>query len=154
VVYPPVDTARYRFVQVGDAWLAVTRLSHEKRLDLLMDVFRRLPRERLLVVGGPQMGVDPRRFIRSLDPPPNVEFLGEIPEAKLLDLYGTCRGLVAVSIDEDFGLTPVEAMASGKVVVGVDEGGYRETVVAGETGWLVPPTAQALADAIGSRGET
>ena len=123
VVYPPVDTARYRFVQVGDAWLAVTRLSHEKRLDLLIDVFRRLPRERLLVVGGPQMGVNPRRFIRSLDPPPNVEFLGEISEPKLLDLYGTCRGLVAVSIDEDFGLTPVEAMASGKVVVGVDEGG-------------------------------
>jgi len=43
-------------------------------------------------------------------------------------------------------------MASGKAVVGVDEGGYRETVVAGETGWLVPPTPQALADTIASAG--
>ena len=48
------------------------------------------------------------------------------------------------------GLTPVEAMAAGKAVVAVDEGGYRETIVAGETGWLVPPTAAALASAISS----
>lgn len=150
VIHPPVDTSRYRFERVGEAWLAVSRLSHEKRMGLLVDTFRRLSRDRLLVVGAGQVGVDTDRFVRSLRPPPNVEFLGEIPEAKLLDLYATCRGLVAVSMDEDFGLTPVEAMASGKAVVGVDEGGYRETIVPGETGWLVPPTAEALAEAIGS----
>ncbi|HLB66878.1 MAG TPA: glycosyltransferase [Thermoplasmata archaeon] len=145
VVYPPVDTARYRFRRVGDTWLAVTRLSHEKRLDLLVDVFRRLPEERIVVVGGPQMGADPDRFIRSLRPPDNVEFRGEIPEPELLELYATCRGLVATSMDEDFGLTPVEAMASGKVVIATDEGGYRETVIPGTTGWLVPATPDAFA---------
>lgn len=145
VVYPPVDTARYRFRRVGDTWLAVTRLSHEKRLDLLVDVFRRLPEERIVVVGGSQMGADPDRFIRSLRPPDNVEFRGEIPEPELLELYATCRGLVATSMDEDFGLTPVEAMASGKVVIATDEGGYRETVIPGTTGWLVPATPDALA---------
>ena len=145
VVYPPVDTARYRFTNVGDFWLSVNRLSHEKRLDLQMEVFRRLPQERLVVVGGPQMGSRTDRFVRSLDPPPNVEFLGEIDDAKLRDLYATCRGLVATSQDEDFGLGPVEAMASGKAVVAVDEGGYRESVVHGETGWLEPPTPEALA---------
>lgn len=148
VVYPPVDTARYRFRRVGDTWLAVTRLSHEKRLDLLVDVFRRLPAERIVVVGGPQMGADPDRFIRSLRPPDNVEFRGEIPEPELLELYATCRGLVATSMDEDFGLTPVEAMASGKAVVAPDEGGYRESVVHGETGWLTPPTPEAIAGVI------
>jgi len=150
VVYPPVDTSRYRFGRVGDWWLAVSRLSHEKRLGLLIETFRQLPRERLVVVGGPQLGVDPPQLVRSLDPPANVEFLGEIPEAKLLDRYATCRGLIATSEDEDFGLTPVEAMAAGKAVVAVDEGGYRETIVPGETGWLVPPTAAALASAISS----
>lgn len=150
VVYPPVDTSRYRFGRIGDAWLAVGRLSHEKRLRLLVETFRRLPRERIVVVGGAQLGVDADRMVRSLDPPTNVEFLGEIPEPKLLDLYATCRGLVAVSEDEDFGLTPVEAMAAGKAVVAVDEGGYRETIVPGETGWLVPPTAASLAAAISS----
>lgn len=148
VIHPPVDTSRYHFDRVGDPWLAVSRLSHEKRIGLLVETFRRLPRERLLVVGGGQIGVDTNRFIRSLNPPPNVDFLGEIPESKLIDLYATCRGLVAVSMDEDFGLTPVEAMAAGKAVIGVDEGGYRETVVPGETGWLVAANPVSLADRI------
>ena len=148
VVYPPVDTGRYRFSRVGDFWLSVNRLSHEKRIDLQMEVFRRLPRERLVVAGGPQMGVRMERFVRSLDPPPNVEFLGEVDDAKLVDLYATCRGLIATSQDEDFGLGPLEAMASGKAVVAVDEGGYRETVVHEVTGWLEPPRAEALASQI------
>lgn len=150
VVYPPVDTARYRFKRVGDAWLCVSRLSHEKRIDLVVDTFRRLPAERLVVVGGSQPGVDPHRLIRSLHPPSNVDFLGEVPEPQLLDLYANCRGLVAVSDDEDFGMTPVEAMAAGKAVVAVDEGGYRETVIDGVTGWLVKPTVEALAETIRS----
>jgi len=150
VIYPPVDTSRYRFERVGETWLAVSRLSHEKRIDLLVETFRRLSRDRLLVVGGGQVGVDTDRFTRSLHPPSNVEFLGEVPESRLRDLYATCRGLIAASMDEDFGLTPVEAMASGKVVVAADEGGYRETIVPGETGWLVPPTPVAFADAIAS----
>ncbi len=145
VVHPPVDASRYRFESVGDFWLSVTRLSHEKRLGLLMDVFGQLPRERLIVVGGAPRGMRIERVIRSLAPPPNVEFLGEIDDGKLRGLYATCRGLVATAQAEDFGLGPVEAMASGKAVVAVDEGGYRESVVQGETGWLEPPTPEALA---------
>jgi glycosyltransferase involved in cell wall biosynthesis len=145
VVYPPVDTARYRFARVGDFWLSVNRLSHEKRLDLQMEGFRRLPRERLVVAGGPQTGVRMDRVVRSLNPPRNVEFLGEVDDAKLREMYATCRGLIATSRDEDFGLAPVEAMASGKAVVAVDEGGYRESVVHGKTGWLEPATPERLA---------
>src|SRR5256886_6212702 len=134
VVYPPVDLPSYRFDHVGDVWLAVSRLSHEKRVDLLVETFRRLPGEELLIVGGLQLGVSVERFIRSLNPPANVEFLGEIPEPRLLELCATWRGLVATSRDEDFGLAPVEAMASGKVVIAADDGGYRESLLDGETG--------------------
>ena len=148
VVYPPVDTNRYRFREIGDFWLSVNRLSHEKRIDLQMEAFRRLPSERLIVVGGSQAGIDAVRIMRGLDPPSNVELLGEVEEDRLLDLYGRCKGFLATSLDEDFGLTPVEAMASGKCVVAVDEGGYRETVVHGETGWLVPPTVEAVVGAL------
>jgi len=149
VVYPPVDVASYRFDRVGDTWLSVSRLSHEKRLDLLVETFRRLPNERVLVAGGPQMAVRAAQFIRSLHPPPNVEFLGEIPEPRLRELYATCRGLIATARDEDFGLAPVEAMASGKAVIAVDEGGYRETVVDQQTGWLVPASPDVLAATVG-----
>ena len=74
-----------------------------------------------------------------------MEFLGEVDDAKLRDLYATCRGLIATSQDEDFGLGPVEAMASGKAVVAVDEGGYRESVVHRTTGWLQPAAPERLA---------
>jgi glycosyltransferase involved in cell wall biosynthesis len=148
VVYPPVDAARYHFVRVGNFWLSVNRLSHEKRIALQVEAFRRLPHERLVIAGGPQVGVDARAFRRSLDPPSNVEFAGEVDEPRLRDLYATCRGLVATSQDEDFGLTPVEAMASGKAVVAVDEGGYRETIIPGKTGWLVPPSVEGLVSAL------
>ncbi len=148
VVYPPVDVSRYHFERVGDTWLAANRLSHEKRVALQVETFRRLPEERLVIAGGPGVGVDAGRFIRSLKPPPNVRFLGEVDDAQLRELYATCRGFVATAEDEDFGMTPIEAMASGKAVVAVDEGGYRETVVSGETGWLVPANVEALAAAV------
>src|SRR3989442_1297172 len=99
VVYPPVDTARYRFEELGDFWLSVNRLSHEKRIELQVEALRRSPRERLVVVGGPQMGVDAEKFLRSLRPPKNVEVLGEGGEGRLIDLYAKCPRLLAPSKD-------------------------------------------------------
>jgi glycosyltransferase involved in cell wall biosynthesis len=51
-------------------------------------------------------------------------------------------------VDEDFGITPVEAMAAGKIVLATNEGGYRETVVHGRTGYLLPPSPEAFAGTI------
>lgn len=148
VVHPPVAVSRFRFDRVGEAWVSVNRLSHEKRIGLQVEAFRRLPRERLLVVGGAPPGTDPDRFIGALDPPPNVEFAGEVPDAKLVDLLATCRGLIATARDEDFGMSVVEAHAAGKVVVATDEGGHRETVQPGVTGYLLRPDPHAFANRI------
>lgn len=54
---------------------------------------------------------------------------GAVSEAELMDLYARCKGIICIALDEEFGLTPVEAMASGKPVVAVNEGGFIETVV-------------------------
>ena len=150
VIYPPTDTSRYRFEEVGDFWLSVNRLYPEKRLELQFEAFRRLPGERLVVVGGysPYIRDKAWKYVERLRPPPNVELRGEVTEAELIRLYARCRGLVCTAMDEDFGLTPVEAMASGKIVLAVDEGGFRETVVPGETGWLLPADPGAFAEKI------
>jgi len=148
VVYPPVATSRFRFQDVGDAWLSVSRLYPEKRIDLLFEIFRRLPKERLILVGGYAAGDRAAKYLARLKPPPNVTMMGEIPEDALLDLYATCRGLITAAVDEDFGITPVEAMAAGKCVLATDEGGYRETVVDGKTGFLLPPDADVFAKKI------
>ena len=154
VVYPPTDVSRFRFEALDDFWLSVNRLYPEKRLELQFEAFRRLPRERLVVVGGYAEGDHARDYAARLRPPPNVEILGEVDDSELLRLYARCRGLICTALDEDFGLTPVEAMASGKVVLAVDEGGFRETMVPGETGWLLPADPEAFAGKIRAlRGE-
>ncbi|MCP1715131.1 glycosyltransferase involved in cell wall biosynthesis [Methanocalculus alkaliphilus] len=150
VIYPPVDTSRYHCKEYGDFWLSVNRFYPEKRIDLQIEAFRSLPDKRIIIVGGysegdRHAGMYAEKLMKDL--PPNVEILGEVTEEKLLDLYGRCRGLVCTALDEDFGLTPVEAMASGKPVVAVNEGGFRETVTP-ETGVLVSADAREIAEAV------
>ena len=148
VIYPPVSTSRLRFKEIGDFWLSVSRLYPEKRIELQLEAFRQLPSEKLVVVGGYSKGDLTERYVATLHPPPNVTLLGEVSDAELVDLYSRCRGFVTTAVDEDFGITPVEAMAAGKVVLATNEGGYRETVVHGKTGYLLPPRAEAFAGTI------
>ncbi len=149
VVNPPVPTKEFRFSKIGDFWLSVNRLYPEKRIHLQLDIFRKLPHESLKIVGGFAEGDHSKSYLSRLgDMPPNVELLGQITQEELVELYSKCKGFLATAVDEDFGMTPVEAMASGKIALVTDEGGYRETVVDGETGWLLPPDANAFADKI------
>jgi glycosyltransferase involved in cell wall biosynthesis len=76
-----------------------------------------------------------------------VRILGQVSESELIDLYARCRGLICTSIDEPFGLTPLEAMASGKPVIAVDSGGFRETVTR-DTGILVQPDVESIMNAL------
>jgi glycosyltransferase involved in cell wall biosynthesis len=150
VVYPPVDTKRFQFKEYGDFWLSVNRIYPEKRIDLQFEVFRKLPEERLVVIGGYATGdLAPKyheKLIKNI--PNNVEMLGAVTEEELIDLYAQCKGLICTAEDEDFGLTPIEAMASGKPVVAVNEGGFRETIVHGETGLLVEANRDELVKAL------
>ena len=152
VLYPPTDVSRFRFEALDDFWLSVNRLYPEKRLEIQLEAFRRLPRERLVVVGGYARGDHAAEYVAGLRPPPNVELRGEVDDAELVRLYARCRGLICTARDEDFGMTPVEAMASGKVVLAVDEGGFRESVVPGETGWLLSPDPEAFATKVRALG--
>ena len=81
--------------------------------------------------------------------PSNVVLRGEIIWDEIVDLYARCRGHICTSIDEDFGLTPLEAMASGNPVIAVDEGGFRETVTPG-TGLLISASQDIIIDTVKS----
>jgi glycosyltransferase involved in cell wall biosynthesis len=149
VIYPPVDTSRYRCTMYGDFWLSVNRLYPEKRIELQIEAFRKVPEENLVIVGGFAAGDHAAKYARRIRMhlPPNVTMLGEVPEDTLIDLYARCRGHICTALDEDFGLTPLEAMASGKPVIAVDEGGFRETVTSG-TGLLTEPSPINIVNAI------
>jgi glycosyltransferase involved in cell wall biosynthesis len=150
VVYPPIRTEKYRTKEFGDFWLSVNRLYPEKRVELQIETFRRLPDEQLLIVGGfSSRDVSLSRYHKIFDDMPrNVKILGWVQEDELLELYAKCRGVLFTALDEDFGMVAVEAQASGKAVVGVNEGGLQETVISGVTGFLKNPDPGSLAAAV------
>lgn len=150
VVYPPIDISKYHFEKYGYFWLSVNRLYPEKRVELQIDAFRHMPTENLFIVGGFAKGDHAEKYASKLidNLPINVKFLGSISEEELIELYANCKGLITTAMDEDFGMTPVEAMASGKPIICTKEGGYMETVVNGKTGIFINPEISEIINAV------
>jgi glycosyltransferase involved in cell wall biosynthesis len=120
----------------GDYYLVVSALTPYKRVDLAVAAANRL-RRRLVVVGsGPEMAA-----LRA-QAGPTVELRGWRDDAEVADLYARCRALLFPP-REDFGIAPLEAMASGRPVIAHGEGGARETVV--PPGEAAPPTGLLFA---------
>jgi glycosyltransferase involved in cell wall biosynthesis len=132
VIYPPVDVARFSIDEApGDYYLVVSALTPYKRVDLAVEAANRTGR-RLIVVGtGPE-----ERRLRALAGP-SVEFFGWRDDAEVAELYARCRALIFPTL-EDFGITPLEAMAAGRPVIAYGQGGALETVV--PPGKAEPPT--------------
>jgi glycosyltransferase involved in cell wall biosynthesis len=121
VVHPPVDVGSFYWRPSEGYYLAVSELVPYKRIDLAVRAFSRSGR-RLVVVGdGPEY-----RNLRA-SASPNVEFTGRVGDAELRDLMARARAFVMPG-EEDFGMTPVEALASGKPVIALGRGGALETV--------------------------
>ncbi len=145
IIYPPVDTRRFVPTQDGvhnGYFLVVSRLVPYKRIDLAVEAFTELGLP-LWIAGS---GRD-RASLEALAGP-NVRFLGRVPDAELGPLMAGCRAFVLPGL-EDFGITPVQAMAAGRPVIAYGGGGALDTVVEGTTGtFFWEQTPESLAEAI------
>lgn len=131
VLHPPIDLERFQPGLAGQDYLFVSELTGYKRADLVVEAFRGLDR-RLIVVGdGPQFEMLKRTA------PANVVMKGRLSDERLAAEYAKARALIFPA-EEDFGLTPVEAMAAGRPVLALGRGGALETVKDGETGLFFP----------------
>jgi glycosyltransferase involved in cell wall biosynthesis len=145
VVWPPVDTEAFKPVpdrERSDYMLMVGELVAYKRPELAVEAFNQM-RAKLVVIGGGEMLDLIRRRAG-----PTVTVLGPRPFEDLRHYYARCQALIFPG-EEDFGIVPVEAMASGRPVIAYGSGGATETVIPKVTGLLFKEqTVEALVDAV------
>jgi glycosyltransferase involved in cell wall biosynthesis len=127
IVYPPVDTERFKPSPRGERLLVVSRLLPYKRVDVIVDAATHMGIGLDVVGTGPALEDLQRRAGRG------IVFHGRLPDGDVTRLLEGCRALCQAGY-EDFGITPVEANAAGKPVVAFAAGGALETVVDGLTG--------------------
>jgi glycosyltransferase involved in cell wall biosynthesis len=142
VLHPPVQTSRFAPGPGGDAYVILSELVPHKHIDVAVRAFNSLGR-RLVVVGD---GPDERRLRRMAGP--TISFAGRLSDAEVAATLGSARALV-VTAKEEFGIAAVEAQASGRPVIALDEGGLRETILDGLTGtFFSGRDPAALAEAV------
>ncbi len=145
VIYPPINCSAFapQPGRVEDYYLIVSRLIPYKRIDLAVDAFTRLGiKLKIVSSGGRDFASLRARAGR------NVEFVGTVSDAELRELYARSRGYVFPG-EEDFGIAPLEANASGRPVIAYAGGGALDTVIDGQTGVLFGhQDVESLIDAV------
>jgi len=153
VIEPPVDVARFERIpdpqppaasNQAPMYLCVSALVPYKRIELAVRAFLGRP-ERLVVVGE---GPDQARLAGIAAGAPNIELRGRVDDAAVDQLFAACQAVIHPALD-DFGIVPVEALATGRPVVAFAGGGATDSVRDGETGVLfAEATPASLAAAV------
>ena len=143
VIYPPVDVSKFQIAENPDNYfLYVGRLVAYKKPDIVIRAFNKLNLPLKVVGSGPEL-----KKLHKIAKP-NIEFLGYVNGKSLNRLYSYCLALIFPTI-EDFGIVPVEVMASGRPVIAYGKGGVTETVLEGVTGeFFDHQTPESLARAL------
>ena len=145
MIYPPVETSKFQPAcpeEVGNHFLVVSRLLSYKRIDLAVSACTRLGLPLRVVGIGPDM-VHLKRIAG-----PTIQFLGRLSDKQVARELSVCKALIFPG-EEDFGITPVECMASGRPVIAYGAGGALETVVENETGlFFAEQTVESLVCAL------
>ena len=144
--HPIPEVSQERFV------LSVGAIQPSKGFDFIIDALSYIPiesRPPLHLIGNTKDSRE-RLFLEQLakDKHVRLTFETRITDEELVKRYNQAKLVIYTPIREPFGLVPLEAMACGKAVIGVNEGGVRETVRSGETGRLVNRDPQHIAEAL------
>lgn len=143
VIFPPVNTHLYNISDINENYyLIVSRLVTYKRVDLAIEAFNKLNLPLIIVGDGPE-AEKLKKMANS-----NIKFLGRLSDEEIRTYYSKCKAFVFPG-EEDFGITPVEAQASGRPVIAYGKGGALDTVIDNKTGvFFYKQTVDSLITAI------
>ena len=137
VIYPPILDKVDKVEKVDKAeknyFLMVNRLVGPKNVDLGIRACKKL-KLNLKIAG---IGPDEKRLKKLTANSPYIKLLGYVDDNQLAKLYLNCKAVLYLAEQEDFGITPVEAMSFGKPVIALRSGGVKETVIEGKTGLFI-----------------
>jgi len=152
VIYPSVDIDKFRIFSENEVlqilakeqislnykwyYISFSRLTHVKRIDVIIRAFQKIPDKKLLILYG-ENDSQKDEFIKMGEGYPNIIFHSLEENENLPIILSGAIASISVSENEDFGMVAIESMASGVPVIAVDEWWYRESVVSGKTGFLI-----------------
>jgi glycosyltransferase involved in cell wall biosynthesis len=148
--HPPRLADRLRRGAYGSYVLSVGRLESVKRVDLAIRAIAAAPPDVSLVIAGTgTQRATLETLAETLGVSSRVRFLGEVGDDDIVDLYAGALGVVFAPFDEDYGYVTLEAFLAGKpVITATDAGGPNEFVIDGVNGFVTPPEAGAIGQAI------
>ncbi len=143
VIHPPVRGNIFQISnENGDFYLCVSRLQEYKRVDIAVEACTKLNVPLVVIGDGPEQQ-KLKKMAGSC-----VKFLGRVSDDVIREHYGKCKAFLFPG-EEDYGITPLEAQASGRPVIAYGKGGVLETVIAGETGvFFKEQTVESMIEAI------
>lgn len=129
VINPPANCSKfYVSKQVGDYYLVVSRFEPYKKVDMVIEAFKKMPDKKLVIVGKGSLESELKRQAVNCT---NITFKQSLTASQLADLYSKCKAFIFPQL-EDYGITPLEANASGRPVIAYGKGGVLETMLPAE----------------------
>ena len=143
VIHPPVRGNMFQISEEkGDFYLCVSRLQEYKRVDLAVKACTKLNVPLVVIGDGPE-----KQKLEKMAGP-MIKMLGRVSDDVIREYYGKCKAFLFPG-EEDYGITPLEAQASGRPVIAYGKGGALETVIDGETGvFFKEQTIESMIEAI------
>lgn len=140
-----IDYKNYRNIDYQKYFFYPSRISPNKRQRFVIDAFRKFKKNikgyKLIIAG--QVSKDPfyhdyyEKIVSLAKTVGDVKIITSLDNKKLIDMYANCTCVLYSPMNEDYGLVPLEAMASYKPVIAVNEGGPKDTIIDGKTGYLI-----------------
>ncbi len=146
IIHPGVDVDKFVPGSYEKYFLYPSRITPEKRFEMVIEAFdllrksnRKYERYELVILGSVQL--ERKEHVEYLEKLKQMKIEGvkiitNVNEDKFMELYRNCLCVLFTPINEDFGIIPLEAMSCEKPIIAINEGGPKETIVHGETGYL------------------